>query len=216
MSLLKTFGIDLNHNGVIGLTSKAAQGKTSLMAYFVKELYDSGKNILIIGEEHEKVWVRRLKNLITHQGDNRLIIKNLPFTADILDYIKKYKEIHPEFDCLILDHPLLNKREAYTQIIDYVKENNIMLLVSQQLGKTISDDFRVSDKLAYSDVYLGITKTNGELTFWKKLVNLIFKPFKNVVFEKPNTRITVLKNRYADSPLWIDYNVDFKKMNKTS
>jgi hypothetical protein len=216
MSLLKTFGIDLNHNGVISLTSKAAQGKTSLMAYFVKELYDSGKNILIIGEEHEKVWVRRLKNLITHQGDNKLIIKNLPFTVDVLEYIKKYKEVHPEFDCLILDHSLLNKREVYTQIIDYVRENNIMLLFSQQLVKPMSDDFIVSDKLKYSDVCLGITKTNGELTFWKKLVNLIFKPFKNVVFEKPNIRINVLKNRYTESPLWVDYNVDFKKMNKTS
>lgn len=215
MSLLKTFGIDLNHNGVICLTSKAAQGKTSLMAYFVKELYDNRKNILIIGEEHEKVWVRRLKNLISYQGDNKLMVKNLPFTADVLDYIKKYKEIHPEFDCLILDHSLLEKREVYTQIINYLRKNNIMVLFPQQAKNTVSNDLFVNDKLITTDVCLGITKNNGELKFWKRAVNFFFRLFGIEVFKNPNTKIYMLKNRYADSPLSIDYNIDYTYMNKS-
>lgn len=216
MSLLKTFGIDLKRNGVIGLTSKAAQGKTSLMAYFVKELYDNGKNILIIGEEHEKVWVRRLKNLISYQRDNKLMVKILPFTADVLEYVKKYKEVHSEFDCLILDHSLLEKREVYTQIIDYVRENNIMLLFSQQAKNTVSDDlfFDEKNKLTTTDVCLGITKQNSELNFWKRAINFFFGLFDIEVFQNSNTKIYTLKNRYADSPLSIDYYIDYTKMNK--
>lgn len=90
-----------------------------------------------------------------------------------------------------------------------------MVLFSQQAKNTVSDDLFLNDKLTTTDVCLGITKQNSELNFWKRAINFFFGLFDIEVFQNPNTKIYTLKNRYANSPLSIDYTIDYVGMNKS-
>lgn len=88
MGYLKQFGV--NRPSVISVISPAGQGKSSMLAALVKDIIETYSCGLIITDESEKLWFRRLNNILPNRDDNsKLVIKNLKYGTPVYDFVKK-------------------------------------------------------------------------------------------------------------------------------
>jgi hypothetical protein len=217
MKILDLLGVDLTAPSVIGTFSSAAQGKSTLMAYFVKELHENGKTISIISEEPPKTWLTRLKNIECVNGKS-IIYKELPYNLGVLDFIKRQKDAIPDLDCVIVDRPFdLNDRGNLTELCRFIRDNKMMLFVAQNTRRLVDEQPPYIELTKIQNVDLGLSLTRKPITklpFLKRIVNFITKPFGYIPFKEKNITLKVVKNRYGRDGHSLDLFLDFKKVNQ--
>lgn len=216
MKVLNLLGVDLNAPSVIATFSSAAQGKSTLMAYFVKELNENGKKILIISDEVNSVWFTRLKNIDCYGGVG---ITHLPWfkNVGILEEIKKVKKSEPNLNCVIVDRPFeSNDKDTITELCSFIRENNMMLFVGQYTRRLVGEESPPTDLTKMQNIDVGLSlykKPVSKLAWYKRLINLFAKPFDKTPYNKPNVTLKVIKNRYSGDGNSLDIFLDFKKVN---
>ncbi len=217
MKILDLLGVDLTAPSVIGTFSSAAQGKSTLMAYFVKELHENGKTISIISEEPPKTWLTRLKNIECVNGKS-IIYKELPYNLGVLDFIKRQKDAVPDLDCVIVDRPFeSNDRGTLTELCHFIRDNKMMLFVAQNTRRLVDEQPPYIELTKIQNVDLGLSLTRKPITklpFLKRIVNFITKPFAYIPFKEKNITLKVVKNRYGRDGHSLDLFLDFKKVNQ--
>jgi hypothetical protein len=219
MKISKLLGIDLTQPSVIGTFSSANQGTSTLMAYFVKELHENGKTVSIISDTKDSVWLTRLKNLDCLGSKPSIIYKEVfPSIGDVnvFEFIKRQKEAKQEIDCVIIDFAFsYSNRDELKKIIEYVKENNMMLFIQKQLKPEFSGfNSTISTELERSDIALSIKRTPSKLSFWKRFLNAFRPIFGLEPFQEPNIKLHLLKNRYGCDNTVSEVFFDFGKINK--
>lgn len=216
MKISQLLGIDLNSPSVIATFSSAGQGKSTLMAYFVKELHDSGKTISIISEEPNKIWLNRLTNIGCKQRQP-LIHKQLPYQASVFEFIKKQKDAIPDLNCVIVDRLFeSNDRDTITNLCNFIRENKMMLFVAQNTRKMIGNETPSTELTKIQNIDLGLSlyrKPVTKLAWYKRLINFFAKPFGKTPYVNPNVTLKVVKNRYGKDGHSLDIFLDFKKVN---
>jgi hypothetical protein len=217
MKISELLGVDLTQPSIIGTFSSANHGKSTLMAYFVKELHENGKTISIISEEPPKTWLTRLNNIGFTKG-NSIIYKQLPYNLGVLDFIKRQKDAVPDLDCVIVDRPFqLDNRGNLTELCSFIRENNMMLFVAQSTRRLVDEkpSYDEITKFYKLDTVLSLTrKPIAKLPLLKRIVNFITKPFGYIPFKEKNVTLKVLKNRYGRDGHSLDLFLDFKKVNQ--
>lgn len=216
----KILGIDLDNPTIIGTFSKAAQGKSTLMAYLIKELHDLGKHVSIISDDKDSIWVSRLANVGCKPSDVKLIYKQLSTNnlAEIIDFIKRQKEDKPYIDCVVLDLPINFNydKPRLRELIEFIRTKGMMLFTTNQSGRNSHEDEGYSnmDEIGItSDVILSLNKIKTDLVWWKRILN-VFRPlFGLPKFVASNVNLSVLKNRRGDKKE-LDFFMDFEKINK--
>jgi energy-coupling factor transporter ATP-binding protein EcfA2 len=214
MSILKKLNIDIKDNSIVSVLSKAAQGKTTLLTYLVKELNEGDKNILVISDGPEKLWLRRLKNLLPNfNKKNMLIVKQLSFGSNYVGFLNKVKEVHPEFDCLIFDS--FCSEDESREIIEYARQENLLTFISGHMVTTFFTPYHGSHNIRKSlaDVIISVTKHNTD-TPLKDKINKFFKKFGIILFKRKNVKIVCLKNRYGKDSSELEYFFDYEFLNK--
>jgi hypothetical protein len=217
MKISEIIGVDLTQPSIIGTFSSANQGKSTLMAYFVKELNDMGKTILIISDDVNSVWFSRLENIDCHGG---VRITHLPWfkNSGVLEEIKKFKIAEPNLDCVIVDKPFeSNDRGSLTELCNFIRDNKMMLFVAQNTRRLVDEQPPYIELTKIQNVDLGLSLTRKPITklpFLKRLVNLITQPFGFTVYKQKNVTLKVVKNRFGRDSHSMDLFLDFKKVNK--
>jgi hypothetical protein len=216
MKFLNLLGVDLNSPSTISTFSTAAQGKSTLMTYFVKELHDNGKTISIISDDSNKIWLNRLRNIGCQKGQP-LIHKELPYQASIFEFINKQKDAIPDLNCVIVDRPFeSNDRHTITELCDFIRENNMMLFVAQNTRRLIGEKNPSVELTRLQNTDLGLSlyrKPVTKLAWYKRLINLFAKPFGKTPYVNPNVTLKVVKNKYGKDGNSLDIFLDFKKVN---
>jgi len=204
---LKTLNIDIQQGDITLLSSAAAIGKSTILAVLVSEISQSVKNILILSEEPEKHWIRKLINLDIDDVSNIRVKMVISETQEI----KKIIEEH-NVNVLICDTPFHSTVYRDTvDFIQYLREKNITSFISHQAKafptNNLLDGIQIN-KLMLVDYALSIDK-NPRFTFWEdfKYICLWF------LFKKPNRRVKVLKNRRGPDSTKNIF-IDFKKINQ--
>ncbi len=223
-SILKELGIDLTGPSGMVAFAQTAQGKSTFTAYLVKELHDAGKQVSVISDDSESLWISRLKNIGCVPSDAKIIYKQLPVIKmnELFDFIQKQKAAMPFINCLVLDIVVnYYDKTTLTKIVDFAKLNNMFLFMTSQkrsYGKEFYNQLKFTpetlDKLMLSDIAIDITKKdNINLSFWKKFLNLFRPLFGFEKFKPMNTNVKVLKNRRGRDNYNFEYQLDFKKIN---
>lgn len=216
MKVLNLLGVDLNAPSVIATFSSAAQGKSTLMAYFVKELNENGKTILIISDDVHRVWFTRIKNMGCNGG---VAITHLPWfkNSGVLEEIKRAKNARPDLNCVILDRPFeSNDRHTITELCSFIRENNMILFVAQNTRRLVGEETPSTDLTKVQNTDIGLSlyrKPVTKLAWYKRLINLFAKPFGKTPYVNPNVTLKVVKNRYGRDGNSLDIFLDFKKVN---
>jgi hypothetical protein len=217
MKILDLLGVDLTTPSVIGTFSSASQGKSTLMAYFVKELHDNGKTILIISDDVNSVWFSRLENIDCHGGVG---ITHLPWfkNGGVLEEIKKAKIAQHNLDCVIVDKPFeSNDRGTLTELCHFIRDNKMMLFVAQNTRRLVDEQPPSVELTKIQNIDLGLSlykKPVTKLPLLKRIVNFITKPFGYTPYKEKNVTLTVVKNRYGRDGHFLDLFLDFKKVNQ--
>lgn len=223
-TILEQLEVDINRPAIISTFGSAAQGKSTFMAYLIKELHDIGKNISIISDDKDSLWARRLINVGCNSAGAKIIYKELQQLSiiEVLDFIKNQKGVYPFIDCVVLDLPTISDKKSWNDLISFIRNNNMMLFTTQQFRiqskespyesvTTLKTGF---DKMLTSDVVLSVTKKELKLSLWKRFLNF-FRPLFGFKKSIPtNATLNVLKNRYGKDNSSIDYHLDFSKINK--
>jgi hypothetical protein len=224
MNILEILGVDVAQPYVIGTFSTAGQGKSTLMASFVKELSEKGKTVSIITDESVKLWVRRLSNLEIIKNlkdENKIYIKKIPYGGNHLDFIKKQKNERPEINCIFLDISIVsrNKQELF-ELCQFIRDNGMMLFLTSN-SKSFPNKSVVVDSysaIQSMDCAVSITRINPKkLSFFKRLVNFIVKPLglNPYKVDNKNVRLNVVKNRRGSNDMGFDLSLDFEKINRS-
>lgn len=223
-TILEQLEVDINHPAIISTFGSAAQGKSTFMAYLIKELHDIGKNISIISDDSDSLWARRLINVGCNSAGAKIIYKKLyPLSmVGVLDFIKNQKAAYPFIDCIVLDLSTARDEKAWKNLVSFIRNNNMMLFTTQQFKIQSKESPYESvttlktglDKMVTSDVVLSVTKKELKLSLWKRFLNF-FRPLFGLKKSTPtNATLNVLKNRYGKDNSSIDYHLDFSKINK--
>jgi hypothetical protein len=194
------------------------------MACIIKELHDAGKNVSIISDDSDALWMRRLKNVGCTSDGAKIIYKHLPICGvlDVLTFIKKQKDAFPFIDCVVIDMSMSNNDGGMRELVSFIRNNDMMLFTTQHqmgLNKTKPYDALTNvntrvEKMMTSDVAISIQRNREpKLSLWKRFLNLFRPIFGFEKYVAPNTQLTVLKNRRGATGYNVDYNLDFSKIN---
>lgn len=217
-------GIDLSQSSIVATFGGAAQGKSTLMACFIKELHDNSKNVSIISDDSDSLWMARLKNVGCDSNGAKIIYKSLKSgltMVDLITFIKKQKEAFPFIECFIVDIYTSYDKNKWHELVEYIRSNNMMLFTTQHKsgdGKNVFNKLinihNGLEKVTSSDIVLSLTRTKEpKLSLWKRFLNF-FRPWFGLdKFVPTNTELSVMKNRYGSDGKTVDVSIDFSKIN---
>lgn len=223
-SIIEELGIDITLPSIVATFGNAADGKSSFMACIIKELHDAGKNVSIISDDSDALWMRRLKNVGCTSNGAKIIYKHLPICGvlDVLTFIKKQKDAFPFIDCVVIDMSMSNNNGGMSELVSFIRNNNMILFTTQhQRGLNGTNPYDAVtnvksgiEKMLVSDVAISIQrKREPKLSLWKRFLNLFRPIFGLEKYVAPNIKLTVLKNRRGPNGYHVDYNLDFSKIN---